>query len=110
MYRFTTKQNKQVILQVHEQGVNFLYFAANGKGDGAYQVCQSWSNVHALLSKLRKKQTFSAPEHCLSAWQEQDELNIRFRAVDMPLAETLLFSKETTAKFLAALGSLPCLN
>lgn len=110
MYRFTTKQHQRVILQVHSQGVNFLYFAADGKRDEVYQVYQSWSNIHSLLSRLRKKQNFSTQDASLSAWQQGEELSICFRAVGMPVEEILVFSKETTEKILLALGSLPSLN
>ena len=110
MYRFSTKQNKKVILKVDGRGVTFLYFAANGLADDAFQVDQNWSSIHALVSRLRKKQKYSANDHSFAAWKQGDELNIRFRALDMQFAETLIFSSEMTAKMLSALETLPNLN
>jgi hypothetical protein len=97
-------------MKVNGWGVTFLYFAANGQVDDTFQVDQSWSGVHALVSKLRRQQEYSANDHSFSAWKQGDELNIRFHTFDMPLEEILIFSSEMTAKILSALETLPNLN
>jgi hypothetical protein len=110
MYRFYTKQSKQVIVKVEGRGITFLYYAVNARLADPFQVGQSWSGLHALLAKLRNQQTYSANEDSFSAWKQNDELSIRFQALDMPLEETLTFSKEMTVKLLSALETLPNLN
>jgi len=110
MYRFYTKQSKQVVIKVEGRGIMFLYFAMNGRLADPFQVGQSWSDLHALLSKLRNQQIYDAHEDSFSAWKKDEELSIRFRTIDMPLEETLTFSREMTAKVLAALETLPNLN
>ena len=110
MYRFYTKQSKQVVIKVDGRGIMLLYFAVDGRLADPFEVGQSWTGLHALLAKLRNQQKYSANDDSFSAWKQDDELNIRFRAMDMPLEETLTFSKEMTTRLLSALETLPNLN
>jgi hypothetical protein len=110
MYRFYTKQSKQVVITVEGRGITFLYYPVHAQLAEPFQVGQSWSGLHAMVSKLINQQNYSANDGSLSAWKQNDELNLRFRAMDMPLEETLTFSKEMTVKLLSALETLPNLN
>ncbi len=109
MYTFSTKQSKKMVLKVHDQGVSFFYFD-NRHMDDTFHVGQSWSSVHALVSKLRHQQKYSANDHSLSAWQQGEELTIKLSRSDRRCEETLTFSSEMTVKILSAFDKLPNLN
>jgi hypothetical protein len=110
MYRFYTKQSKQVVITVGGRGITFLYYAVNARLADPLEVGQTWSGLHAMVSKLINQQRYSASDGSLSAWKQDDELSIRLRGMGMLLEETLTFSKEMTVKMLSALETLPNLN
>ena len=110
MYRFYATDNRRLSLGVDGRGVRFIYRAANGDAGDAIQIDQDWINVNSILSKLRKCQKYSASDNSLSVWKQGEELHVNLRALDRRLEETLVFSREITAQFIHALGTLPCLN
>lgn len=115
MYRFYTADNKKLSLGVDGRGITFIYraangHAANGNAGDAIEVDQDWINVHSILTKLRNSQKYSARDNSLSVWKQGEELYVNLRALDRRLEETLIFSRETTAQFMHALGTLPCPN
>ena len=110
MYRFYATDNKKLSLGVDGRGVTFIYHAMNENAGDAIQIDQDWINVHSILSKLRKRQKYSARDNSLSVWKQGEELYVNLRALDRRLEETLIFGSEMTAHFIHALGTLPCLN
>ena len=74
------------------------------------RVRQSWSNIHSLLSKLRKSQTYCAKDVPLLVWQQGEELHIRFHDPDNLVVEECVFSRQETKRILTKLETLPSLN
>ena len=110
MNEFPTKQEIKLGLQIVEHGVLFLFQRSNGSTGETVQVDQSWSNVHSILSRLRKGQRYCAKDHPLLIWQEGQELHIKFYLPDLKVAEECIFSSEETRRILTMLERLPGLN
>ena len=91
-------------------GLLFLFQRANKETDDTIRVRQSWSNIHSLLSKLRKSQTYCAKDVPLLVWQEGQELHIKFHDPDLLVVDECVFSSQDTKRILTGLEMLPNLN
>lgn len=110
MYRFFTTDHKKLTMEVDRRGISLRYLKANGNLADVLRVDQDWTGINSIISKLRKKQTYSAGDHSLSVWKQGEELYVRLQCLDMRLEETFTFSREMADKFTQTLESLPCLN
>ena len=91
---------------LENRGISFHYVAARG----VYHVGRSWASIHALLMKLHNCQTYTATDHSLSVWMQDEELFLRFRVRERELEEECRFSPAETAKIMDFLGKAPNLN
>jgi hypothetical protein len=110
MNEFSTKEDKKLKINLVEQGVMFLYLTSSGRLGDMFEVGQSWSSIHSLLSKLRNRQKYSAKDKSLLIWKQGDELHIKFYSLDTHLEEECSFSREDTERLVSLLESLPSLN
>lgn len=106
MYTFISRQNRTLIMDLEGGGISFRY----NTGKGVYHSGQSWAGIHALLAKLYRSQTYSTRTQSLSAWIQDQELCLRFRARGWKLEEVCKFSPEETLKIMDFLGKAPNLN
>jgi hypothetical protein len=93
-----------------EGGLLFLFQRANEETDNTVRVRQSWSNIHSLLSRLRKSQTYCAKDVPLLIWQEGQELHIKFHDPGILVVNECVFSSQETKRILTSLEKLPNLN
>jgi hypothetical protein len=93
-----------------EDGLLFLFQRANRETDDTIRVRQSWSNIHSLLSRLRKNQTYCAKDVPLLIWQEGQELHIKFHDPGILVVDECVFSSQETKRILTGLEMLPNLN
>lgn len=110
MYKFTTKQNTRLMIDLEGQGILFQYVTWWGQREDIYQVTQSWASIHALLSKLRSDKQFAAWDKSFLVWMQDQELCLKFRALDTKREEQCNFSTEETARIMDFLGRAPNLN
>ena len=106
MFTFTSNQNRKLMMDLEGGGISFHYDTRRG----TYHVGQSWASIHALLSRLRNDQDYSARNQSLSVWMRGQELWLKFRAHDQKQEEECNFSPEETAKIMDFLGRAPNLN
>jgi hypothetical protein len=93
-----------------EDGLLFLFHRANKETGDVIRVRQSWWDVHALLSRLRKSQTYCAKDVPLLVWQEGQELHIKFHDPSLLAVDECVFSSQDTKRILTGLEMLPNLN
>ena len=110
MNEFPTKQDIKLNLKIAGHGVLFLFHRWNGETGEVLQVDQSWTSVHALLSRLRKGQRYCAKGEPLLVWKEGEELHIKFYVPDGQIVEECVFSGAETRRILTMLEKLPGLN
>lgn len=110
MNDFFSDQKIQLKLQIVEQGVLFLFHRSHGRTDNLVQVSQSWMNVHRLLSRLRKSQTYCAKDVPLLVWKEGEELHIKFHSPNDQMVEECVFTGEEMRGILEMLEKLPNWN
>ena len=110
MHEDFPNQKIQLKLRIVEQGVLFLFHHSDGEPGDTIQVDQNWTNVHVLLSRLRKGKRYCAKEHPLLVWKEGEELHIKFYSEKTGVAEEGVFSSEETRGILTMLEKLPSLN
>ena len=110
MYKFTTKQQTQLMIDLVDRGILFQYVTWLGQREDIYQVTQSWAGIHALLAKLRSDLQYAAWDKSLLVWMQDQELCLKFRALDTKREEQCNFSAEETARIMDFLGRAPNLN
>ena len=106
MHLFISKQNNDLVMDLEGRGMTFRYKT----GHGIFHVGQSWASIHALLSRLRNWQRYSARNQSISAWMQGEELCLRFSARELKFVEECKFSPEETARIMDFLGRAPNLN
>lgn len=104
MIKFRSKQNRKLMMDREDKGISFHYSTAQG----VYHVGRSWASIHVLLMKLNNSQKYSARDHSLSVWMQDQELFLRFRARE--LEDEVKFSPAETARIIDFLGSAPNFN
>jgi hypothetical protein len=110
MYKFTTKQNTRLMIDLADRGILFQYATWRGQREDVFEVTQSWASIHALLAKLRNEQQYAAWDKSMLVWMQDQELRLKFRALDTKLEEECHFSQEETARIMDFLGRAPNLN
>jgi hypothetical protein len=110
MYKFTTKQNTRLMIDLEGQGILFQYVTWCGQREDVFEVTQSWASIHALLAKLRSERQYAAWDKSLLVWMQDRELCLKFRALDTKLEEECNFSAEETARIMDFLCRAPNLN
>ena len=110
MYKFTTKQSTRLMMDLEDKGVLFQYVTWRGQREDIYQVTQSWASIHALLAKLHNDQQYAAWDKSLLVWMQDQQLCLKFRALDTKREEQCDFSPEETARIMDFLGRAPNLN
>jgi hypothetical protein len=93
-------------MDLEDKGISFHYATARG----VHHVGRSWASIHTLLMKLYKCQTYTARDHSLAAWMQDQELCLQFRARELRRDAECRFSAEETAKIMDFLGRAPNLN
>jgi len=106
MYKFLSKQNRELSMDLEGGGISFHYDI----GGGIFHVGQSWASVHALLAKLRKYQEYSAWDRSLSVSMQDHELCLLFRHRDRKSYEACILSPDETTKIMEFLERAPNLN
>ena len=104
------EQKVQLRFETVEGGLIFLFHRVSAETDYVIRVRQSWSNIHVLLCRLRKSQTYCAKDVPLLVWQQGQELHIKFHDPDILVAEECVFSSQETKRILTGLDMLPSLN
>ncbi len=97
-------------LKIAETGFVFLFHRFHGLTDNLVQVPQSWMNIHRLLSRLRKGQTYCAKDIPLLVWSQGEELHIKFHSPNELVVEECVFRGEEARGILTMLEKLPNLN
>jgi hypothetical protein len=110
MYKFTTKQNTRLMIDLEDKGILFQYVTWCGQREDVFEVTQSWASIHALLAKLRSERQYAAWDKSLLVWMQDQELCLKFRALDTKLEEECNFSADETARIMDFLGRAPNLN
>jgi hypothetical protein len=110
MYKFNTKQNNKLMMDLEGEGITFYYTLCRNRQEEVFQVGQSWASIHALMAKLRNCEQYAAWDKSFFVWMQDQELCLKFRALDTKLEEKCIFSPEETAKILDFLGHAPNLN
>lgn len=106
MITFQSKQNRELLMDLDDEGISFHYTAAKQ----VYHVGQSWASIHALLAKLYSMQEYSARNQSLSVWIQDQELYLVFHAPERKQAEVCRFSPAETGRIMDFLGKAPNLN
>ena len=110
MHEFFPDQQIKLTFETVNGGLLFLFHRANEETDDTVRVRQSWSNIHSLLSRLRKSQRYCAKDVPLLVWQQGQELHIKFHDPDSQVVEECVFSGPETKRILTGLEKLPNLN
>ena len=103
-------QKVQLKFETVSGGLIFLFHRVREETENVIRVRQSWSNIHVLLSRLRKSQTYCAKDVPLLIWQQGQELHIKFHDPDILMTEECVFSSQETKRILTGLDLLPSLN
>jgi hypothetical protein len=110
MFNFTTKENNRLMMDLEGRGILFQYSTWRGQREDVFEVTQSWASIHALLAKLRNDQQYAAWDKSFLVWMQDQELYLKFRALDTKLEEECNFSAEETTRIMDFLGRAPNLN
>lgn len=110
MYEFISTQNHKLQLDLVGQGINFLYTTGQGRKGDVFQAGQSWAGIHALLSRLRSCREYSAWDRSLTVRMQDQELCLKFRALDTKQERECKFSPSETARIMEFLEKAPNLN
>ena len=106
MFTFLSNQNRKLMMDLESGGISFHYDTRRG----VFHVGQSWASIHALLARLRSDRQYAAWDKSLLVWMQDQELCLKFRALDTKLEEECNFSAEETARIMDFLGRAPNLN
>ena len=110
MHELLPDEQIQLTFETVEGGLLFLFHRANKETEDTIRVRQSWANIHLLLSRLRKNQTYCAKDVPLLVWQEGQELHIKFHDPGILVVDECVFSNQETKRILTRLEQLPNLN
>lgn len=97
-------------LEIVEQGILFVFHHPTGGPGDLVRVLQSWSSMQRLIFRLRTSQRYCARDVPLLAWEEGEELQIKYHIPDNMAVEECVFSREETERILAKLEGLPSWN